>query len=71
MIKVEVYTSEGMRYVIHAETLGDEKASAEFKVEQDTPEGGSCIWRMFTRNLKHKSARYLYRNGYHRRLASC
>ena len=67
MIKVEVYTSTGMRYKIEAENLGDAKNTAEYYVERDN-EGGSCIWRMFTRNLKHHSARYMYKHGVHRRL---
>lgn len=68
MIKVEVYTSNQMRYKITAETLGEAKATAEYYVERDTEEGAWCRWKMFTRNLKHKSATYLYKHGVHRRL---
>ena len=69
MINVEVYTSTGMRYKIEAENLGDAKSSAEFMVERDTPEGESCKWRLFSRNLRKATPFYLFKNGIHRKLA--
>ena len=36
----------------YTETFGEAKSSAEFMVERDTPEGESCKWRLFSRNLQ-------------------
>lgn len=69
MIKCEVYTSNGFRYRIEAETFGEAKSSAEFMVERDTPEGESCKWRLFSRNLRKATPFYIFKNGIHRKLA--